>query len=67
MQRANKRGSAAIGRNFSGSKSGCSVSRLSGTGSGLHHASTVNKSSALGLSMASRSNATAHDAATDCG
>ena len=56
--------SAAAG---SGSASGWSVSRVSGTGSGPHHATKVSRSSAAGSSAASRSNATAHDAATDSG
>ena len=67
VQRASTSGSVAIGRNRSERASGWSVSRLSGTGSGPHHATTVSRSSAVGSSSASRSNATAHDAATDCG
>ena len=62
MQRANTSGSVAIGRSESGRASGWSVSRVSGTGSGPHHATTVSRSSAVGSSAASRSNATAHDA-----
>ena len=56
--------SAAAGR---AAASGWSVSRASGTGSGPHQATTVSRSSAVGSSAASRSNATAHDAASDCG
>ena len=67
MQRASTSGSVAIGRNCSGRASGWSVSRVSGTGSGPHHATTVSRSSAVGSSSASRSNATAQDAASDCG
>ena len=67
VQRASTRGSVAIGRNRSGSGSGWSVSRLSGTGSGPHQATTVSRSSAVGSSAASRSNATAQDAASDWG
>jgi hypothetical protein len=67
VQRASTKGSVAIGRNRSGRASGWSVSRLSGTGSGPHHATVVSRSSAVGSSSVSQSNATAHDAATDCG
>jgi hypothetical protein len=43
------------------------VSRLSGTGSCAHQANKVNMSRAIELSAASRSKATAHDAAIDAG
>jgi hypothetical protein len=67
VQPASTSGSIATGRNRSGNGSGWSVNRLSGTGSGPHHATTVSRSSAVASSTASRSNATTHDAVTDCG
>ena len=67
VQRANTSGSVRIGCRCSGRASGWSVSTVKGTGAGPHHAINVSRSSAIGSSRASRSNATAQDAANDCG
>lgn len=67
VQRASASGSPATVRSRSGNTSAWSLIRLSGTGSGAHHAIRVRRPRAAASSTANRSNATDHDAVTDCG
>ena len=66
LQRLSCSGSASS-RSVVGRASAFSVIRVSGTGSGASHASSVSSSSASGDAVCSWSKATAHDAVSDDG